>query len=59
MKAKTFDCVEMKHKGGLRIFEETKDLSLAQKVEYWQRKNEKAMEKHIKRAGQIKSAGSR
>ena len=40
MKSKTFDCVEMKRKGALRIYEETKDLSFEEEVEYWRRKSE-------------------
>jgi len=46
MKTKTFDCVEMKRPGALRIYEETKDLTFEQKIEYWQRKNEDALRRH-------------
>jgi hypothetical protein len=37
---KSFDCVEMKRAGALRVYEETKDLTAEQEREYWQRKNE-------------------
>jgi hypothetical protein len=40
MKTKTFDCVEMKRKAALRIYEETKDLSLEDREAYWRRKND-------------------
>ena len=40
MKTKTFDCVEMKRRGAARIYEETKDLSLEQRIEFWRRRNE-------------------
>ena len=37
---KTFDCVEMKRKGALRIYEKNKDMTFNQEVEYWRRRNE-------------------
>lgn len=40
MKTKVFDCVEMKRRGALRIYEETKDLTFEEQVEYWRRRNE-------------------
>ena len=40
MKTKSFDCVEMKRRGSLRIHEETKDLTPEEKTEYWKRRNE-------------------
>jgi hypothetical protein len=40
MKTKVFDCVEMKRRGALRIYEETKDLSFDEQVEYWRRRSE-------------------
>lgn len=39
MKTKTFDCVEMKRQGAARIHEAVKDLTLKQKIEYWQRRS--------------------
>ena len=35
-----FDCVEMMHRGALRIYRETKHMSIAQKLAYWKRKTE-------------------
>ncbi len=46
MKTKTFDCIQMKRKASLRIYEETKDLTFEEKVEYWQRKTEDVMRRH-------------
>ncbi len=40
MKTKSFDCVEMKRRGSLRIYEETKDLTPEEKAAYWKRQNE-------------------
>ena len=34
-KTKTFDCVEMKRRGALRIYEATKDMTFEQEVAYW------------------------
>lgn len=47
MKTKTFDCVEMMHGSALRIYEETKNMTVDEEVVYWQkhpsqlRKNQK------------------
>jgi len=41
MKTKTFDCVQMKRRAAARIYEQTKDLTFDQKVEYWRLRNEK------------------
>jgi hypothetical protein len=39
MKTKTFDCVEMQHRGGQRIQEATKGMTLEQEVAYWQERD--------------------
>jgi hypothetical protein len=49
MKTKTFDCVEMKRRGSLRIHDETKDLTFEQRIEYWRRRSEEAMRQHKER----------
>jgi len=46
---KKFDCVEMKHRGALRIYEETKNLTFAEKLAYWQRKSEAALIRQAQR----------
>lgn len=38
---KKFDCVEMKRRGADRIYEETKDMTLAEELAYWQEATEK------------------
>ena len=40
MRTKTFDCVEMKRRGGEKIYEELKDKSIEEQIAYWQQKNE-------------------
>jgi hypothetical protein len=49
MKVKTFDCVEMKREGSLRIHEETKNLTFDQKVEYWRQRSEEFMRRQAER----------
>ncbi len=36
-KTKTFDCVDMMHEGALRIYQETKGMTIEEEVAYWQR----------------------
>jgi hypothetical protein len=40
MKSKTFDCVQMKRRAAERIHEETKGLTLEEKIDYWRRRSE-------------------
>ncbi|MBM3289116.1 MAG: hypothetical protein FJY92_03105 [Candidatus Hydrogenedentes bacterium] len=40
---KPFDCVEMKRAGALKIYEDTKDMSLAEEREYWRRATEETV----------------
>jgi hypothetical protein len=39
MTTKTFDCVEMKRRGALRVHERLKDLTVEQQIEYWRQRN--------------------
>jgi len=38
MKKKPFDCVEMMHEGALRIYHETKGMTLQEELAYWNRR---------------------
>lgn len=51
MKAKTFDCVEMKHRGAEKVREQTKDVTLEQELEFWQERSRilKQRQQSIKR----------
>ncbi len=40
MRTKTFDCVEMKHRGALLLQKKLKRKSLAQKLDFWQKETE-------------------
>lgn len=37
---KTFDCVEMKRQGALRVHERLKGMTVAQQIEYWRQRSE-------------------
>jgi hypothetical protein len=39
MKAKTFECVEMKHRGAEKVREQTKDMTLEQELAFWQERS--------------------
>jgi len=38
--AKAFDCVEMQHRGGARVYAVTKDMTIEEEVAYWERRTE-------------------
>ena len=40
MKIKTFDCVEMKRQGSLRIHERLKHMTVEEQIEYWRQRSE-------------------
>ncbi len=39
MKAKTFDCVEMKHRGAEKVREQTKGMTLEQELAFWRERS--------------------
>ena len=42
-KKKTFDCVEMMHRGASRIYEETKGMSVEEELAYWRQRHAAAL----------------
>ena len=40
MKTKTFDCVEMKRQGALRLHARLKDMTIEQQIEYWRQQSD-------------------
>ena len=44
-KARTFDCVEMMHRGALRIYNETRGMSVQEELAYWRQRHEQALKK--------------
>ena len=57
MKAKTFDCVEMKRKGAALIHEEIKDMTFDQKVAYWEQANREFL-RHFEERKQLAAKSS-
>ena len=39
MKAKTFNCVEMKHRGAEKVREQTNGMTLEQELAFWQERS--------------------
>ena len=56
MTKKKFDCVEMKHRGGDRIYEEIRDMTKEERKAYWERANQEAREWQSRLKEQRKSA---
>ncbi|MDO8683723.1 MAG: hypothetical protein Q7N50_09610 [Armatimonadota bacterium] len=40
MKTKKFDCVEMKHRGGQKVYEAVKGMTAEQELAFWQSKTD-------------------
>jgi len=55
MKKKKFDCVEMMHRAGRKIYQETKNLTFQERVEYWRKKSEEAARRQAERIKAFKS----
>ena len=56
MKTKTFDCVEMKHAGGRRVYQEIKGMTTKEELAFWRRR-EARLHRRI-RAARGKRAGA-
>ena len=50
-KRKTLDCVEMMHKGALRIFEDTKGMTIDEELVYWRSRERHAAAKRKRPSG--------
>ena len=55
MNKKTFDCVEMQHKGGKRVYEAVKGMTFEQEVAYWRKRNA-SMRRWLKHKKPLKAA---
>lgn len=63
-KTKTFDCIEMKRAAALRIYEETKEMTIDEELAYWRAKEQnfaarrqRSLEKMQNGAGDGASSG--
>lgn len=43
MKTKTFDCVEMMHRAARRIYSQTKDMTKAEELTYWEKRSDQLL----------------
>ncbi len=54
-KEKTFDCVEMMHRGAMRIYEETKGMTIQEELAYWRERHAETMAT-LKRSRKVRVA---
>jgi len=52
---KAFDCVEMKRKAALSVFQETRGMSLQEREKYWREKHETFLLRQAERKGTTSS----
>ena len=38
MKVKQFDCMALQHRGALKIYEQTKNMTITEELAYWQQR---------------------
>ncbi len=41
MKTKEFDCVEMKRRGSLRVYEQLKNMTVEEQIAFWRERNQR------------------
>ena len=56
MKAKQFSCIALQHRGAEKIYEETKNLTIAEELAYWQQYNHK-LQQHSKKINERSQGG--
>lgn len=54
---KKFDCVEMKRRGGDRVYQRLKDLSQEEQIEYWRQRTEELLKEQAEAKARLKKAG--
>ena len=59
MKAKKFDCVELQHRGALRSYEVTKNMTLSEEVAYWEGKDKEFRRQRAERESLASAKTSR
>ena len=57
IKTKSFDCVEMKHEGALKVQSEISTLDLERELAYWQRGTDelRARQRALQNAGKVEA----
>ena len=59
MMTKTFDCVEMKRRGGEYVHALTAGMTLEQKIEYWRKRSEDYRKEWLEHQAKDKEQGKR
>jgi len=49
MKAKQFSCIALQHRGAKKIYEETKNLTIAEELAYWQQHSNDLQQQYSKK----------
>lgn len=56
METKTFNCVELQHQGAKRIYEQTKRLTIAEELIYWQKRSQELHRLQQERISKLNSS---
>ncbi len=49
MKTKKFSCIALQHRGAEQIYQETKNLTIAEELVYWQQQTKKLQQRRSKK----------
>ena len=52
MKAKQFSCIALQRRGAEKIYEETKNLTMAEELIYWQQQSKELLKRQQERKNQ-------
>jgi len=50
MKTEKFSCIELQHRGAEKIYQETKNLTIAEELVYWQQQTKELQQRHPKKS---------
>ena len=54
MKSKKFSCIALQHRGAEKIYQETKNLTIAEELVYWQQQTKELQQRRSKKsAGRV------
>ena len=56
MKDRKFDCVALQHRGAAKIYEETKGMTIAEELAFWERRTQELQQlQQTRRQAKLKS----
>ncbi len=53
MKAKQFSCIALQRRGAEKIYQETKNLTIAEELVYWQQQTKELQQRRSKKSANI------